>query len=584
MKKSKIFLIVLTILLTTGGSMFFYKKWRGHKLNQYVIDKVNEIYNSLSLEDRVGQLFMISLPGKTYSKAVEKELEAIMPGFIIYFRLNLDKSISSFDPQNVDEGRNKLLLLNQKVQEFLVNKKNIPALITTDQEGGRVIRIVNAVNHLPSAMIIGQTNDGRLGHKLGFVSGYQLKELGIHLVLAPIVDINNNPKNPVINTRSFGSSIDMVRRTAIPYMAGINQAGNISIVKHFPGHGDTYKDSHITLPVVNKSEQELMAFELQTFQAAINQGVEMVMTAHISYPKLDSKNIATLSPVILNDLLRKKMKFNGIIMSDALEMKAIAKTTKPKEKGLLALKAGIDILLYSSWGKEIAASKKYILQEIKAGRYSEKDIEEKVKKIIRIKLHRGLLHKYNSSYVKKDDNWGKVITQREAKITEFYQSIDLEALENEVIERGMVGMYKEVPLNLAIHETIAYYSTNSGRRAFNKQGFTQARLKPIASLSQHKKIGDKIALVELDSAVSIQKFNAVLKPMKINDINGLKEYRHPSRIIGLLFGSPFRRVFIPEKGGVILAFQSDSKFKEKVIKSIFLKNTAIKAELSLPEN
>ena len=257
--------------------------------------------------------------------------------------------------ENVVETEQTARLVYQ-MQASQVESDHLPLLIGIDQEGGIVNRLGSGTQ-LPGNMALGATNDPEYSKLAGDIIGSELEALGINVNFAPSVDINNNPKNPVIGLRSFSSDPEIVSEHGLSYIEGIKEHNVAVAAKHFPGHGDTDVDSHFGLPVVDKSFDELMDNELLPFKAVMDADTDMIMTAHIQFPQLESETKvsdedgsdillpATLSPAILTNLVRDEMAYEGIVITDALNMEAIANNFGEVETSILSKKAGADILL-----------------------------------------------------------------------------------------------------------------------------------------------------------------------------------------------------------------------------------------------
>jgi len=222
----------------------------------------------------------------------------------------------------------------------------LPLLIPVDQEGGNGCRF-NAppFTVFPFNAVIGATGSEDYARKAAQVTAEELKAVGVNYDLAPVTDVNSNPNNPIIGPRSFGESSELVSRFAAAAIAGYQESGVIACAKHFPGHGDTSKDSHLELPTVDRPRSELETVELVPFSAAIRAGVDSIMTAHVIYPALDASLPATLSKAIITELLRGEMGFREVVITDCLEMKAISENYGIGEAALMAIHAGADILL-----------------------------------------------------------------------------------------------------------------------------------------------------------------------------------------------------------------------------------------------
>lgn len=364
---------------------FYFTELAANERKRWLDEKAWSITNNMSEEELVGQTIHIAIPSKTVDQIALDEIKQTKPGGIILFGKNLGK-------------KEEILSLTENLQ--IVGKQNglQPFLISTDQEGGRVFRVQDGITHYPGAMAVGQTGKKEWGEIVGFVTSYELRSLGLNFLFAPVLDINNNPLNPVINTRSFGSDVNRVSEVAVAYEKGARAGGCLPVIKHFPGHGDTTVDSHLGLPIINKSLEDLEKLELVPFKQSIQGGAEAVMSAHIVYPKIDPNFPATLSKTILTDVLRKSLQFDGIIITDAMEMHAISKNYEKDRPGVLTILAGANIVLLTSWGETAKKFKAQLMDAYKKGEFrfvdkegKERDIlKEAVQKQIRKKLELGI--------------------------------------------------------------------------------------------------------------------------------------------------------------------------------------------------
>ncbi len=338
------------------------------------IDESRAIVKTMTIKEKIGQMIMIGVPGARHTDRSERILRKYLPGGIILFGFNLSD----------EKGTRKFI---EDLQSTSMKYSGIPLFVSIDQEGGRVKRIVDGVTQFPGNMAIGVVDDEGLTADLASIIGIQLRLLGINMNLAPVVDVNNNPANPVINTRSFGSSPDVVMRMAIAYVEGLQRSRCIAVAKHFPGHGDTDKDSHITLPVLPHRLQRLKEVELKPFVAAIDADVEAIMTAHIAYPKVLGNNLpVTVSPLFLRDILRQELEFEGIIITDDMEMDAISRYIDLGEAAVQSIRAGADIVLISTHGYHVPLIVKSIEKALQEGRLTEKRLDDSVTKIVELKL------------------------------------------------------------------------------------------------------------------------------------------------------------------------------------------------------
>ena len=222
----------------------------------------------------------------------------------------------------------------------------LPPFIAIDQEGGRVHRLPEPFTHFPAAGRIGATGRSETVYRAGRATAVELSLLGINLNFAPVLDVNSNPENPIIDDRAFGVTAEQVIRFAWPYAQGQRDGGIIPCGKHFPGHGDTDKDSHLALPIVEKSLAELKSVELTPFVHACRQGIETLMTAHVLYRALDQEFPATLSEKIVTGLLRQDLGYAGVVFGDDMEMKAISANYGDEEAVERAVRASVNVFLY----------------------------------------------------------------------------------------------------------------------------------------------------------------------------------------------------------------------------------------------
>jgi beta-N-acetylhexosaminidase len=278
------------------------------------------------LERAVARMFAVGFDGKTVTPALGKLLDRGV-GAVALFSRNVES------PQQVA----RLCFETQ-------NRAGRPVLIAVDQEGGRVARLRKGFTPIPSMRALGATGDENLAYSIGRVLAAQLRAVNISMDFAPVMDVDSNPANPVIGDRSFGGDPAVVAKMGTALIGGLQAGGVAACAKHFPGHGDTSKDSHFDLPSLAHPVSRLEKIEMPPFAAAIAAGVSAIMTAHVIFESLDSKNPATLSNAVLTNLLRRKMKFQGVIFSDALEMKAIAENFSIEETVVKGATSGLDLL------------------------------------------------------------------------------------------------------------------------------------------------------------------------------------------------------------------------------------------------
>ncbi|MBO8170331.1 MAG: beta-N-acetylhexosaminidase [Bacillaceae bacterium] len=324
---------------------------------------MNEInLSKMDLPDKVGQLMMFGFAGTTPSGEIKEMIRRYRVGGIILFSRNI-------------EDTKQVLQLNRELQETARKAVHpLPLLIATDQENGIVHRLGQGSTVFPGNMAqaaISRDRD-RLVYRISRATAKELKALGFNMNLAPVLDVNHNPTNPVIGVRSFGEDPQNVAKLGTIHLQGHRDAGVIPVIKHFPGHGDTEHDSHLELPVVEHDPERLARVELFPFRQAVEAGAESVMVAHIHFPAWDPDNQlpATLSDNIINNLLRKQIGFQGVTVSDCMEMKAITNRMPTPEAVVQSIKAGMDLILISH---SYSLQKESVLQVIRAVRQKELD-------------------------------------------------------------------------------------------------------------------------------------------------------------------------------------------------------------------
>jgi beta-N-acetylhexosaminidase len=334
----------------------------------------DSVYNSLNEDQRIAQLMtlrMSSTDGKRvtfYEKEITEAIQKYNIGGIVLFQGGPVKQASLINDM-------------QKIAKT-------PLLVSIDGENGLGMRMDSVIG-LPRQMTLGAINDPSIIYEYGKLVGEQCKRIGIQLNYAPVVDINNNANNPVINDRSFGEDKHRVAMYGIQYMRGMQDVGVMACAKHFPGHGDVSVDSHYDLPVINKSREELDSLELYPFKQIADAGVGAIMVAHLAVPSLEKKDKipTSLSENTVTDLLRNEFKYNGLILTDALEMKGVSKFYTPAEISLKSLEAGNDMLCLPG---DIPGSIAKIKEAIKKKKLKWDDIEMHVKKVLMAKYQYGL--------------------------------------------------------------------------------------------------------------------------------------------------------------------------------------------------
>ncbi|NLG78636.1 MAG: beta-N-acetylhexosaminidase [Firmicutes bacterium] len=344
--------------------------------------RVDALLSRMSLEEKVGQMVMAGFPGKLPEAEVRTLIEKWHLGGVILFSRNLS------DPFQT------AYLVNELQKMAASSGAGIPLFVAADQEGGYVTRLPGATP-FPGNMGLGAAGDAELARRVAEATARELRACGINMNFAPVVDVNSNPSNPVIGIRSFGESPEAVARLGVAMIQGFQKEGVSATAKHFPGHGDTSLDSHIDLPTVPHDRKRLKDVELKPFQAAVDAGVDAIMTAHVTFPAVEPKPgmPATLSRAVLTGLLRQEMGFGGLIVTDAMEMGAIVKNFGLGEAAVMAVNAGADMVLIG-WPKDWQDAVRVadaLVQAAKSGEIPMARVDESVRRILSVKEKRGIL-------------------------------------------------------------------------------------------------------------------------------------------------------------------------------------------------
>ncbi len=390
--KNLVFFVGALIIVTIFGFTVFYNKNQDIKDDEKNIndvdgsvdnvekkDAISDIIDNMTLEEKIGQMLVIDFNVTEVNDKFKTMFESVKPGGVIL----MGNNYSTF------EGTKKLI-------SDIKSLSSIPLIVSTDQEGGRVQRLQKLTDvkptFIPDMYSLGKTKDESLAYQVGKVMALEMRTLGINVVNAPVLDIFSNPKNTVIGNRSFGSDASLVSKMGLSLARGLEENGVMPTFKHFPGHGDTDTDSHTSLPVVDKSYKDLSDMELIPFKSAISSGAEIVMTAHISLPNVTGNSEpASLSKHILTDILRKDLGFDGIIITDALNMKALTDNYSLEDIYLKAVNAGADILLMPS---DVMLAIETIKDNV-----SESRIDESVRRILQFKYNYLVDYEYTDKSV-----------------------------------------------------------------------------------------------------------------------------------------------------------------------------------------
>lgn len=437
--------------------------------------KAKEIVSNMTLEEKLGQMIMPDF--RMWQEDGTKE-----PSDLTEINSEVAEVIDKYDlggvilfAENVKEISQTTTLIHD-LQEVAINDKdgNLPLLITLDQEGGIVTRLGEGTN-LPGNMALGATRSEKYSYDAGYLIGRELNALGANVNFAPVLDTNNNPENPVIGVRSISSNPELVGKLGKNIAKGIQDQGVAATAKHFPGHGDTSTDSHYGLPMVNKSIEELRETELKPFKIAIENGIDMIMTAHIQFPQIEKDTFiskkdgsqivipATLSDDIITGILREEMGYDGVAITDAMNMKAISDHFGELESTKMAINAGIDIILMPTILRNNEDVKKLdyivngILDSIKSGEIKEEEITDSVERIVKLKIDRGIIDLKNNNVS---------LEEKIKKAKETVGSIENRNIERRIAEEAITITKNEdniLPLNPKEGEKVLLIAPNESQ-------------------------------------------------------------------------------------------------------------------------
>lgn len=447
----------------------------------------------------------------------------------------------------------------------------VPLWITADFEGGVGLRYAGATR-LPRAMAMGATGNPDLAYQAGRITADEARALGVQVNFYPVVDVNNNARNPIINIRSFGGDPQLVSRMARAYIRGSQEHGVMATAKHFPGHGDTSTDSHLELPVIDVDRARLNAVELPPFKAAIEEGVGGVMSAHIALPRIETENLpATLSPKILSGVLRDELKFRGVIFTDAMTMRGIAAHYPEGEAAVRAVKAGADIVLFPPSVEQAFVALK---RSVESGEIKESRIDESVRRILSAK---GKLRLDRERFVDLD------------KLDKVLGSAENRRTAQQIIESAITlvrDKRRMLPLKLARDQKILFITivdNNEGWRdgVPGREFFAQLVKRHANSTSVY--VSDKSApaefalirkLASFSDAIIVNGFIRVasykgsidLTEDEISLLKYLSAIEKPFAFV--LYGSPYLLSFVPELPTYVLAYEYYPAAEEAALKAV----------------
>ena len=550
MKFIKNIFTYLFILIFANLSAQYFPKNAPKNLEQKAEKYADSLYQQLSLDEKIGQLYIVAL----YNNRGEEEIQKIRNlvekekiGGLILMQDNAEKHI-------------------QLLNEFQ-GKSKVKMMIGIDGEWGLFQRFP-AAHKFPWAMTLGAIQDNSLIYEMTSKIAEDCKRMGIYWDFAPVVDVNTNPANPIIGNRSFGSDVHNVIAKALAYAQGLQDNGVLASMKHFPGHGDTDTDSHLDLPVVSHNLERLNSVELAPFKALLDKKIGGVMVAHLYVPALEKQSgiPASVSYEVITNLLKNSYQYNGLIITDALNMNAVAKKFPAGELDLRAFKAGNDIMLFS---QDVPNGKALIKAALEKGEISENRLAESVKKILKTKYLLGLqnLKSINSENINEDLN-----NASHAELSEklYSNAITLLKDEKNLLPLSCSETYYYLPLEEAPFQTFVE-NLNLG---------TTAKLISKTEIAQIPENSTVIVGFHKDNSTAY-------KPYKISQESKdiLAELSKKQNVILDVFGSPYalKDVDISTISTVLVSYENNDLSLKASAKAI-LGKTKISGKLPVIVN
>ncbi|HNR08438.1 MAG TPA: glycoside hydrolase family 3 N-terminal domain-containing protein [Saprospiraceae bacterium] len=508
---------------------------------------VDSIFNSLTTDQKIGQLFMIrahSNLGPEHIAEVERQIRKYQVGGLCFFQGT---------PLKQAELTNKYQTLSK-----------IPLMVAIDAEWGLGMRFKESAISFPRQLTLGALQEDKLIYDMGVEIARQLKRIGTHVNFAPVADINVNPANPVINDRSFGENRVAVTSKSFQYMMGMQDMGVMACAKHFPGHGDTDVDSHLDLPVINHNRARLDSIELFPFRLLFEQGMQSVMVAHLQVPSLepDPRTPTSLSSSTMTDLIKNEYGYQGLIFSDALEMKGVTKNFTPGALEVVAFKAGCDILCLPD---SIDLSFEELKKAVAAEAPLKLQLDEAVRKILHAKYKMGLNAYSPVSLEKLTDevNSPKAIALK-SKLYE--QALTLVANKNKLIPLTELDQHKLASVSIGATEKSPFqWRMDSYAKVSHQQTELNIPEAKAAALLNSLK-GKDIVIVSLHGLSKQLKQNFSLSPGTLNFIKMLEQQ---SRVILVSFGSPYALRNFETSSWVLQAYEEDPQMQDLAAQAIF---------------
>jgi len=545
MRKMNVLILLISILFSSNATISAQNKAIFFSDSTAWADS---ILVSLSDEQKIAQLFMVA----AYSNKGEEHKKQIT-NLIEYYKIG---GLMFLQGGPVRQAQ---------LTNFYQSISTTPLMIAIDAEWGVSMRLDSALR-FPWQMTLGAIQDSNLIYQMGVEVARQCKLLGIHINFSPVIDVNSNPKNPIINNRSFGENPEIVAKLGIAYMSGLQDNNIMACAKHFPGHGDTDADSHKTLPTINHSKSRLDAVELFPFKKLINKGLGSIMVAHLSVPALDAtQNLPTsLSSNVVEDLLKKEMGFTGLVFTDGLNMKGVSKFYEPGLLDVKALLAGNDVLLFS---EDVPRAINEIQKAISNKKITQKEIDTRCRKILIAKKWMGL------------DNYSKIDI---SKVADEIITIKTQLLNKKLVQSSLTLLqnYDDLlPLKRLDTLQIASVSIGKNASAFQEMLSNYAPVKHF-TISAMASIGEQAILLN-----KLSKYNLVIASVHKSNKSAWESYKITrdvdillqsialqNKVIVPIFANPYSinsLLFTNNFDAMLLSYQNSKIAQEQTAQAIF---------------
>ncbi len=461
-----------------------------------------------------------------------------------------------------------------------------PLLICTDQENGAVRRLGEGTTVFPGAMLLGATHSSENANKVGMATGKELKALGINWNLSPVLDVNNNPQNPVIGVRSFGESPDSVSLLGQELMKGMQKAGVITTLKHFPGHGDTNVDSHLDLPIIDHSIERLNQIELKPFRDCIRDGADIVMTAHVYFPAIEEREgvPATLSDKVITGLLRDELQFDGVVTTDCMEMNAISHSIGTPKGAIEAIKAGVDLIMIShSYGPQMQ-SLNAVIQAVETGEISQERIQTAFDRVAKLK----------DKYL----DWNDIQLHQDIKVPEVVGCKEHDEIVTEIYRQGVTIVKNEdsiLPLSPdANHRVLLVYPENNSTMAVEDKRYSTFSLgesitdmhpsvtvRQLSNPPTDEEINEASIQAKGYDTVIVATLSATAGSNQIKLVEEI--YQENKRVIVVATRSPYDLAYLPNVPCYISTYEFTSPALKMAARAIYGKETVEgKLPVSIP--